>query len=157
MTSGLLMVVGDLISQEIEFRKGTLAERYDWKRTGNMFIVGSARGPLFHYFYGWLDKTIRIVTIRNVTKKIILDQTIMSPITIFAFFYPAGWLEGQSTKTINDELKEKFLKTYAMDWCVWPPAQFLNFFYIDPRFRVLYVNLVTIVYNICLSYIKYDN
>ncbi|XP_037030886.1 mpv17-like protein 2 [Bradysia coprophila] len=156
LSSGLLMVVGDLISQEIEFRTGTLTERYNWKRSGNMFIVGAVRGPLLHYFYGWLDKTIKVVTLPNVTKKIILDQTIMSPITILAFFYPAGWLEGQSTGTINSELKDKITKTYAMDWCVWPPAQFLNFYYIDPKFRVIYVNFVTIVYNICLSYIKYE-
>lgn len=132
------MVVGDLISQEIEFRKGTLNERYNWRRSGlyttivyvrrsnesttrncyrfegNMFIVGAARGPLLHYFYGWLDKTMTIVSIGNVTKKIILDQAIMSPITILAFFYPAGWLEGQSTKTINDELRDKIVKTYAV-------------------------------------------
>lgn len=79
-----------------------------------MFIVGSARGPLFHYFYRWLDTSIKIVTFRNVAKKILLDQTIMSPITIVAFFYPAGWLEGQSTKTINSELKDKISKTYAV-------------------------------------------
>lgn len=79
-----------------------------------MFIVGTIRGPLLHYFYGWLDKTIKVITFRNVTKKIILDQTIMSPITILAFFYPAGWLEGQSTKTINNEVKNKITKTYAV-------------------------------------------
>ncbi len=34
LSSGLLMVVGDLMSQEIEFRKGTLKERYNWTRSG---------------------------------------------------------------------------------------------------------------------------
>lgn len=34
LSSGLLMVVGDLVSQEIEFQTGTLKERYDWKRSG---------------------------------------------------------------------------------------------------------------------------
>lgn len=82
---------------------------------GNMFIIGSARGPVFHYFYDWLDKTIKIVTFKNVCKKIILDQTILSPITILAYFYPAGWLDGQCTKDINDELKDKIAKTYAVN------------------------------------------
>ncbi len=91
-----------------------------------MFIVGSIRGPLLHYFYGWLDKTIKIVSFPNVTKKIILDQTIMSPITILAFFYPAGWLEGQSTQTINTELKDKFTKTYVV--CVTSSYKLTVFF-----------------------------
>lgn len=34
ISSGILMVVGDLISQEIEFQKGTLNERYNWRRSG---------------------------------------------------------------------------------------------------------------------------
>lgn len=89
-------------------------QRLPSRFVGNMFIVGAARGPLLHYFYGWLDKTIKIITFRNVTKKIILDQVIMSPIAIVAFFYPAGWLEGQSTTTINKELKDKIAITYAV-------------------------------------------
>lgn len=76
--------------------------------------MGTIRGPLLHYFYGWLDRTIKVVSFPNVTKKIILDQAIMSPITILAFFYPAGWLEGQSTKSINNEVKDKFIKTFVV-------------------------------------------
>lgn len=34
LSSGVLMIVGDLISQEIEYRQGALKERYNWTRTG---------------------------------------------------------------------------------------------------------------------------
>lgn len=34
ISSGILMGVGDLIQQEIEFRQKILPQRYEWDRTG---------------------------------------------------------------------------------------------------------------------------
>lgn len=45
---------------------------------------------------------------------------------------------------------------FQTDWAVWPAAQFLNFYYLHPKYRVVYVNLVTMLYNVFLSYIKHD-
>lgn len=36
VSSGLLMVVGDVMAQEIEYRKGTIEKRYDWSRMGKL-------------------------------------------------------------------------------------------------------------------------
>lgn len=77
-----------------------------------MFIVGAIGGPIQHYFYGWLDRVIPSV---NVGKKILLDQLIMSPVCIVAFFYPAGLLTGQSIENCTVELKDKFLEVYMVN------------------------------------------
>lgn len=79
-----------------------------------MFLVGSIQGPINHYFYGWLDRAITTVNLKNVSKKIFLDQLIMSPVCIVAFFYSAGILDGQSTNECTDELKSKFLTVYMV-------------------------------------------
>lgn len=79
-----------------------------------MFLVGAIQGPINHFFYGWLDGAIKVVNLKNVSKKIILDQMIMSPVCIIAFFYSAGVLEGQSTSECTDELKSKFLTVYRV-------------------------------------------
>ena len=41
------------------------------------------------------------------------------------------------------------------DWGIWPPTQYINFVYIPPAFRVLYVNFVTVIWDIFLSWVKH--
>lgn len=79
-----------------------------------MFLVGAVQGPINHFFYGWLDQAIKVVNLKNVAKKIVLDQLIMSPVCIVAFFYSAGVLDGQSTSECTDELRSKFLTVYRV-------------------------------------------
>lgn len=81
----------------------------------------------------------------------------MSPICIIAFFYTAGWMYKSKTADITEELKSKFITVYATDWSVWPATQFINFYYLHPRYRVIYVNFITMLYNVFLSHIKHDS
>lgn len=159
ISSGVLMSIGDLMSQEIEYRNetSTLTKRYDWTRNAKMFVVGAAQGPLHHYFYGWLDRTYFGATIKITTIKILYDQFIMSPVCIIAFFYTAGWLNRKDNSQCTEEFQSKFKRVYITDWMVWPATQFLNFYYLPPKYRVIYVNFVTMLYNVFLSHIKHED
>ena len=155
--SGVLMVFGDVVAQEIEYRRGLPdAKRYDWARIGRMFIVGALQGPLHHYVYNWMDKVMPVANFRNVIKKILIDELVMSPMCIFIFFYTACFLERKSLKETNDEIKEKFLFIYFIDWLLWPGAQYFNFRYLETKYRVTFVNVCTALYNIFMSYVKHD-
>lgn len=116
VSSGFLMLVGDIMSQELEYQQGLLKKRYDWHRVGRMFIVGAIQGPMHHYFYGWLDRIYSGPSGTNVTKKILYDQIVMSPACIVAFFYTAGWLEGRSTRDCTDELGQKVVRVYLVSY-----------------------------------------
>lgn len=157
VSSGILMSIGDLLSQKVEQKtKETSETRYDLVRNAKMFVVGAIQGPLHHYFYRWLDNKYVETTLRTTSIKILYDQLVMSPVCIVGFFYPAGWLFNQSTEECTKELKSKFLKVYVTDWMVWPATQFINFYYLPPQYRVIYVNLITMLYNVFLSHVKHE-
>lgn len=79
-----------------------------------MLIVGSAIGPLHHYYYVYLDKLLPQVNLKIVAKKIFCDQFIASPLTIVAFFYGMGLLEKKTLVKSTEELNEKFKFVYMV-------------------------------------------
>lgn len=155
--SGLLMVVGDVIAQEYEYRHVLRKQdRYDNERMFRMFVAGALQGPLHHYVYNWMDRVMPHRTFRNIINKILIDQLFMSPACIVIFFYTVCYLEHQSLQATNEELISKFPYIYLMDWLTWPAAQYINFRYLDTKYRVAFVNVCTAVYNVLMSYMKHD-
>ncbi|KAL3869288.1 hypothetical protein ACJMK2_041990 [Sinanodonta woodiana] len=64
-------------------------------------------------------------------------------------------LEGKTPQEGVQEVKDKFLMVYMVDWCVWPPCQFINFYFLPTQFRVLYVSSITLCWNTFLSWMKH--
>ncbi|ALC43900.1 CG32263 [Drosophila busckii] len=155
--SGLLMVVGDVIAQEYEYRRGLKQQdRFDGARMYRMFVAGALQGPLHHYVYNWMDRIMPQRTFRNILNKILIDQLFMSPACILIFFYSVCYLERQTLQATNNEIVNKFPYIYLLDWMTWPAAQYINFRYLDTKYRVAFVNVCTAVYNVLISYVKHD-
>lgn len=79
-----------------------------------MLIVGLALGPLHHYYYLYLAKIMPKRDMKTVFIKIGLDQFLMGPLCIAAFFYSMGALERKSLEKMNAELVDKFLGVYLV-------------------------------------------
>nr|XP_034184790.1 mpv17-like protein 2 isoform X1 [Osmia lignaria] len=145
--------------QEEEFSNTAVSKAnmymHNYMRTRNMTAVGLLQGPFHHWFYMMLDKMLPGRTALSVVKKMCLDQTIASPTCLGIFFVGLGVLEHRQIKEIYEELKMKLYDTWKVDCCFWPPTQSVNFFFIPLRYRVLYTNFMTMIYDIFLSYIKY--
>ena len=65
-------------------------------------------------------------------------------------------LEGHSWSESFNELKDKFVKTMILDLTIWPAAQALNFYFIPPPLRLMYLNVVYLAWSITLSYLKHN-
>ncbi|XP_071523222.1 mpv17-like protein 2 isoform X2 [Panulirus ornatus] len=156
LSCGGLLAIGDGIQQQIDHMRGiSTTPGHDWGRTGRLFLVGLSQGPPHHIFYLWLDKVLPKRSAKAIFKKIIADQLLGAPFFAFTFFMGAGLLEGKTMNGSLQEFKLKFPVVYAFDWLIWPPTQTVNFLFVPTPYRVLYINIVTVIWDVFLSYMKH--
>lgn len=87
--------------------------------------------------------------------KILADQFFAAPFFAITFIFGMGLLEDKRISECWREFIMKFPAIYLFDWIIWPPTQYINFKYIPQSARVLYVNIITVLWDIFLSYIKH--
>lgn len=143
--------VGDCIEQQYEIHGEGRLNQYDPLRTGQMAVSGMTVGIFCHHWYKFLDHRLPGRSIRQVLKKVLIDQTVASPCVIFLFFVTLGALRRSSAAEIWAEMKDKALTLYTAEWVVWPPAQVLNFYFLPTRFRVLWDNTISLGYDVYTS------
>ena len=78
-----------------------------------------------------------------------------SPVCITACLIVAGKMENKSVASLTSETIQLGGRLYLAEWIIWPPAQFINFYYLPTRYRVLYDNLVSLVYDTYTSNVKH--
>ncbi|XP_028443557.1 mpv17-like protein 2 [Perca flavescens] len=89
LSGGVLMSLGDILEQSWQnFRKSHRVQ--DWRRTGNMFMVGCSLGPPMYCWYTWLDKVFVGKALKTVGKKVLADQLVGTP--FLGIWYFSGHL-----------------------------------------------------------------
>ena len=127
---------------------------YDPMRTIRLGSFGFlCHGSTGHLFYGLLDSKLPGTKPVTVATKVLIDQTMWNPIFGCMFFGYLNAVEGKSWDQYVTKLKSD-LKTAVMgSWAVWVPAHTINFAFIPPSQRLLYINSIQIGYNIFLSFL----
>lgn len=131
--------------------------RFNYIRSSHMTCAGFTTGLVSHYWYIYLDKFLGTKkSFFIVTKKVLLDQIIFSPISLFVYFSTLGLCERSGAKRVTEELIEKgFEQIYVVEWFIWPPMQYLNFFVIPLRYRIVFDNIISLGFDIYSPYVKY--
>uniref|UniRef100_A0A915JDS0 Mpv17-like protein 2 n=1 Tax=Romanomermis culicivorax TaxID=13658 RepID=A0A915JDS0_ROMCU len=146
--------LGDILQQNcMEENAARLC--HDWRRTGRFMIIGFCLGAFGHKWYGILDRWIKEKTGRALFRKIFVDQVVASPIMNAIFIGGSTLLEGNDIRKTVKEFRRKFPHIYVADWCVWPPAQFVNFYMVSPQLRTVYVSMVDFLWYRYSSYVKH--
>ncbi|KAG2491876.1 hypothetical protein HYH03_009828 [Edaphochlamys debaryana] len=87
-----------------------------------------------------------------VVTKLLLDQLVMSPAGTALFFFGFRLLEGASAAEARASLAAKWGPTMAMNYVLWPAANIINFKFVPPEQRILYVNVVALFWSSVMSH-----
>lgn len=151
LTSLTGFTLGDILAQNFIEPSD---KPYDVMRTVRLGSFGFLlHGTTGHYFYGMLDSKLPGTKPITVATKVCIDQTMWNPIFGLMFFGYLNLTEGKSLDDYKKKIKQD-LKTAVMgSWAVWVPAHTINFAFVPPSQRLLYINTIQIGYNIFLSFL----
>jgi len=150
--AGLLMCVGDLISQKFVENKD--ARSIDLYRTARFGLVGFiVVGPVLRTWYGFLERRIVMKTpAMTAVAKMATDQLIFAPIFLFNFMGLMGVLNGLNSRQIETDLRNNYGDVMLRNYQLWPAAQLINFGLVPLQHRVLFAQCVAVFWNTYLSF-----
>eukprot|EP00522_Entomoneis_paludosa_P015555 CAMPEP_0172447910 /NCGR_PEP_ID=MMETSP1065-20121228/7062_1 /TAXON_ID=265537 /ORGANISM="Amphiprora paludosa, Strain CCMP125" /LENGTH=186 /DNA_ID=CAMNT_0013199283 /DNA_START=633 /DNA_END=1193 /DNA_ORIENTATION=- len=151
LTSFTGFTVGDILAQSfIE----PADKDYDYMRTARLGSFGFLiHGTTGHFFYGFLDSKMPGTAPTTVVTKVMIDQLLWNPIFGLMFFGYLNFTEGKSMDDYIAKLKADLQTAVMGSWAVWVPAHTINFRFVPPSQRLLYINTIQIFYNVFLSFL----
>lgn len=150
LTSLTGFTIGDVLAQNFIDPNAD----YDLMRTIRLGSFGFLiHGTTGHYFYGFLDSKMPGTAPTTVATKVAIDQVVWNPIFGCMFFGFLNFAEGKSWDDYTKKLQADLQTAVVGSWTVWVPAHIINFSYIQPSQRLLYINTIQIGYNIFLSFL----
>ncbi|KAL7630832.1 UNVERIFIED_CONTAM: hypothetical protein RMT77_018954 [Armadillidium vulgare] len=171
ITTFSIAATGDMIEQYYEIK---VQEIQSWKksRTWDVTCCGVVIGILCHHWYQALDRNLPVCKQKTVIKKTVIDQVVFLPTYIIILMSTFRILKGlnEYVDKGNDDkfnveiikrfcqLKEDFcvkgLKLYLADWTLFP-LQLLNFYFFPPKYRVLSINIIYLLFDIYVSHVMF--
>ncbi|EEH51993.1 uncharacterized protein MICPUCDRAFT_5975, partial [Micromonas pusilla CCMP1545] len=127
-------------------RSGSGSVRFDPSRTLRNGLFGLAfYGPVSGAWYACLDANVMTEDPNGATAvaaKTFLDQALWAPALVTSLF---AWDLACSGEPLRD-----LIDTLYVNWSFWPAFHVLNFSFVPPGERILYVNVVQVIYNVFL-------
>ena len=147
LSSMLGFLIGDFMAQVFFVKRP-----FDMARFIRMGAFGAVvHAPFGHFFYGFLERRFPGVKVSALATKLAIDQIAWTPVFGALLFSFVGVTAGRSPSAIFRTIKNNLLKVVLTSWIIWPVAHTVNFKYITPKHRLLYVNSVQVVFNTFLS------
>lgn len=122
-----------------------------WVRMGA--FGGLIHGPYGHVVYGCLERSFPGPSPRAVLTKVLVDQAAWIPVSTLLLFCFTGVTAGLSPRDIYRAVRRSGVGVLLIAWLIWPLAHALNFSVVPARHRLLYINVIQIMYNTILSFV----
>jgi protein Mpv17 len=158
VTSALLFGVADRIAQRVEKLKRRdqndehQQDDAGLERTARMMLWGGAIfAPIAHTWVNFVERKVGSSGAAVVIKKILLDMFVFAPNSNMLFFTTTKLMEGQSVGDAFDFAVQKIPKTMAANYMVWPLANVVTYGVVPLRYRILFINCVSMGWSTFLS------
>ena len=151
LTSLVGFAIGDVIAQ-------TLVEQAEVIDTVRLLKLSSfgcvVHGTACHFFYKFLDQRIMGKDARAIASKVAIDQILWNPVFGTLFFTWCAVYEGGGAADALMRVQQSLWTQVSGSWSFWPFAHVINFRFIPTEQRLLYINVLQILYNVFLSAIS---
>ncbi|XP_072034002.1 LOW QUALITY PROTEIN: peroxisomal membrane protein 2-like [Amphiura filiformis] len=114
-------------------------------------IGGCYTGPLSHYFYRWLEKTIPANIPYAKVYRVILDRFVFAPPYLLGIYYILSILEGKGHSGAVERIRETFWTTLKMNWKIWTAFQYVNINFVPVQLRVLFASMVAFWWTVYIA------
>ncbi|XP_048153564.1 protein Mpv17 isoform X6 [Corvus hawaiiensis] len=151
LVAGALMGAGDVIAQQLVEQRGLRG--HHCPRTLKMMAIGFCFvGPIVGNWYRILDRLIPGNTKVVAVKKMVLDQGAFAPCFLGCFLAVTGAVNGLSVQDNWSKIQQDYMDALMTNYCIWPPVQIANFYFVPLQRRLAVVQCVAIVWNCYLSW-----
>jgi len=166
LTFGTILCIADVSQQylmikllklreEMKAENGrtvAIEKKLDWKSAWHCFLIGTlALGPLYHFWYRYLDSRFPSRLMKTVLLKCALDEAIIGPPTLVIFL---GAFAIFNDKNVLNEIRTKFVPGFIAELAFWPLCQMINFRYIPPLYRVAFLGFGSFVFDNFICFLK---
>lgn len=151
LTSASINALSDVVAQ---LMSGTKSANLNRRTVRQQFVVGAIFcGPVIHYWYevlGRLFKNYDHKKMSTVLRMMLVDQGLFAPVYMYAWFHAVGIVGGESLPEIRAKIGTQYLPVLLASYKIWPAVMLVNFKFVPPPLRVLFANLVSLVWTVIL-------
>ena len=142
---GTILASADATVQLIQSYRN-LQSKFNWKSLERHCVVGSCViGPVLYCYYFALDRRLPGTCLRTVATKVACDVVFANIIYYWLFYYCISYLEHRSHERAKKDTKDVLAKTYVVGTLYWMPLMALNFKYLSPQSRVIFVAMASYI------------
>ncbi|CAH1779795.1 unnamed protein product [Owenia fusiformis] len=133
-------------------------KEYDkFKTLRSATVGGFVIAPILFTWLRIAEWLVPGTQLKNVLKKIVLEQSLFGPVVISSFYAASGVLEGKTYPEIREEWRDKFIPTWKTGAQFWPFMQLINFTFVPLHRRIYFVCAASFMWSNYLCYMKVKN
>ncbi|XP_050721993.1 mpv17-like protein [Eriocheir sinensis] len=145
--------VQQTFNNKVMVPEGSSAKPYDTATLARYGFMGTCVFPhVLYHAYKFLDSKFVGKSLRVVLPKLAVDALLVTPVNLTLFYVGMSTLEGKDD--LLEEWKKKIVPTFVTASVFWVPASLINFRFLPPQARVVFVGTCQVIWVSILCWFK---